>query len=601
MGIELTNPRSGGSARSKPGHGVMETASFERRFFDEKQPITRIGAGALGGKASGLVSILETIRREFPPHRFDNLTVGIPHLTVLTTELFDAFIRQNHLDEVDFDELSDDNISNLFQKASLPARLVGDIRALAEEIRVPIAVRSSGLLEDTMYRPFAGVYATKMIPNNQPSVDTRFQKMAEAIKFVYASMFFEDARRHIETVDSAGVHKEKMAVILQEIVGSRYGNRFYPNVSGVARSFNFYPHGHAKPEDGVVELALGLGKTVVDGGKTWSYSPAYPKSPPPFNDISDMMKNTQTEFWAVNMGRPPAHNPMKETEYLIHCGLPEAEEDDTLRHCASTYVSRADRVVPGTGTSGPRILNFSPLLVLQELPFNDLLREMIQAGESSLNEKVELEFALNFGARGKGSAQFGLLQVRPAVVPGGDVDLPLSRLSGPDVLVASENVLGNGVVNAIKDIVYVLPRGFDPKYSVEAAVEIEKINKSLTDRGRSYLLIGFGRIGTSDPWRGIPGGWHRFCGAKVIVEVQRKGMETAFSQGSHFFHNMTSREVAYFSVTSEGKFPIDWQWLERLETVAQGTYVRHVCTDWPLIVKVDGRCRRGVVLKHECQ
>lgn len=573
---------------------VTETARFERQFFSSENQITRIGSGALGGKAEGLVSVLELMRDHFGREHAPGVSISVPHMTVITTEIFDVFMARNGLFDLPLDTMKDDRIAHRFLRASLPAQLVGDLRALAAEVRMPLAIRSSGLLEDAMYQPFAGVYATKMIPNNQPSPDIRFQKLVEAIKFVFASTFFKNARYYRESVGRT-LKDEHMAVIIQEIVGQKHGPRFYPTLSGVARSYNFYPHGHATPERGVVELALGLGKTIVDGGRTWAYSPTCAKAPPPYNSVSDMMKNTQTDFWAVNMGRAPAHDPLRETEYLMKAGLLEAERDNTLKHVASTYIPSADRIVPGIGSEGPRVVNFAPLLVLDEIPLNSVLSDLMGECESVLSRKVEIELAANLGPSRGYPVEIGFLQVRPMVVCGGTVEVPLERLAGEDVRIASENVLGNGMINHIRDIVFVRPDTFSPKHSVAAAGEIDGVNRALSAAGRPYLLIGFGRIGTSDPWRGIPGPWSQFSGAKVIVEVQREGMETQPSQGSHFFHNLTSGRVCYFSVPLAGRFGIDWDYLTSQETVSEHAFVRHVRCESPLVVMVDGRTRRGVV------
>ncbi|MCP4601329.1 MAG: hypothetical protein GY847_12530 [Proteobacteria bacterium] len=572
-------------------------ARFGRKFFTLKNEITQIGSGSIGGKAMGLVSMAETIQSEFPHARFPGISVSIPQMAVIATECFDAFLKLNDLRDEDLEGLPDDRVAHIFQRASFPAKFVGDLRALASEVHTPLAIRSSSLLEDEVFRPLAGVYKTKMIPNNQPSADMRFKKLVEAIKFVYASAFFKDARRYIYSIEKE-MRDEKMAVIIQAVVGQRYQDRFYPNVSGVARSYNYYPTGNANPEDGVVSLALGLGKTIVDGGTAWSYSPAYPKAPPLYNNFSDMMKNTQTQFWAVNMGKPPAYDPTKETEYLVKGCLPDADYDNTLKFVASTCSSNSNRIVPGTGPDGPRILNFAPLLVLNELPLADLVRELLLTCEQVLDAKVEIEFAVNLDRKSGRPAWFGFLQVRPMVVFDGQVDLPVEHLAGKDVLAASENVLGNGIINAIEDIVYVRPDVFEPKDSRRVALEIEKINSALVAEKRPYLLIGIGRLGTSDPWRGIPAVWSQFSGAKVIVETELKGMETEFSQGSHFFHNLTSFKVCYFHMPLRGEYSIDWNYLGQLDEVAGMTFVRHVRAPKPLVVKVDGRSRRGVILHN---
>ncbi|MCP4676769.1 MAG: hypothetical protein GY854_14895 [Deltaproteobacteria bacterium] len=575
----------------------MEPINPVRKVSGGVGSINRIGTGTLGGKANGLIFIEETLRSKFDAERFLKISVGIPRMTVIAADFFTAFMEQNDLHSIAYSDLPDDRIAHAFLKADLPAELVGDLRSIASQVRVPLAVRSSSLLEDALYRPFAGVYATKMIPNNQPDVDTRYRKLVEAIKFVYASTFFKNAKKYIQSIDE-DPRAEKMAVIIQEMVGQQFGDRFYPNLSGVARSFNFYPYGHAQPEDGVVDLALGLGKTVVDGGQVWSYCPTFPKSPPPYNNTCDILKNTQTEFWAVNMGKPPAYDPIRETEYMVQHGLSEADYDSTLRFVASTYKPSSDRIVPGVGSDGPRVIDFAPILVLNDIPLNYLVGELLVACEEALKTDVEIEFAMTFSRDGGLPAQLGFLQVRPMVVSSESMDIPLERLDENDVLVATEKALGNSRREDIEDIVYVRPSTFDTKSTNLIADELEKINSSLGRERRPYLLIGFGRWGTSDPWRGIPVTWDQVSWARVIVEAQIPGVQTDMSQGSHFFHNLTSFKVSYFSFPQRGKHDIDFNWLRSQREITKTSFVRHVRSAHPLSIRVDGRSGRGIILRH---
>ncbi len=564
--------------------------------FDNQDSMSRIGSGTLGGKANGLVFISEMLRRRFNNSKFPEVTVGIPWMTVIAADFFVEFMERNDLYEIAHEDQPDDRIAHAFQKAELPARLVGDLRSVATRTRVPLAIRSSSLLEDALYRPFAGVYATKMIPNNQPSADERYRRLVEAIKFVYASTFFNGAKRYRQTLGEDGAN-EKMAVIIQQIVGQRFGDRFYPNLSGVARSFNFYPFGHARPEDGVVDLALGLGKSIVDGGQVWSYCPAYPKSPPPYNNIGDLLKNTQTDFWAVGMGRPPAYNPVGETEYLVNSDLAAAEYDDVLRQVASTYNPAADRIVPGVGPDGPRILDFAPLLTFNEPPVNSVITELLASCEEALETEVEIEFAMTWDRETKKPAQLGFLQVRPMVVQSECVDLQTESIDKSVALVASDKALGNSRRDDIVDVVYVPPETFDAKSTVSIAAELERVNLELSAERRPYLLIGFGRFGTSDPWRGIPVTWDQISWARAIVETSLPGFETDTSQGSHFFHNVTSFKVAFFSVSRAGTSSVDFDWLRQRPAVSEMRFVRHVRLDRPLNVLVDGRRGKGIILR----
>ena len=568
---------------------------FNRTFFNADNRITYIGTGEIGGKAHGLVFINNIINTEITIDDFPQIEVNIPRFTVIRTDIFDAFMEQNDLFEIAYSDLPDDRIAHAFQEASLPFAVLGDLRALITEVKSPLAVRSSSLLEDAKNEPFAGVYASKMTPNNQHDTELRFKKMVEAIKFVYASTFFKNAKDYIEATKH-NIKDEKMAVIIQEVVGNRYENHFYPELSGVARSFNFYPSGPAKPEEGVINLALGLGKTIVDGGTSWAYSPAYPKISPPFGSIPEMLKETQTEFWSVNMGNPSEYNPVKETEYMLKNSLEEAEAHKTMRFLASTYDYQADRLDIGIGGEGPRLLNFARLLVMNDIPLNDLLKKLITICEKAINDPVEIEFAMTFH-RDK-AHQFGFLQVRPMVVSTEEVIVEFDELSRDHVLAASKSVLGNGTNKLIRDIVYVIPEKFDGTKTRDIAKELESINKRLVLENNAYLLIGFGRWGSSDSYMNIPVTWGQISGVQAIIEAAIENVNVDLSQGSHFFHNLTSFGVSYFSLTKNEEFPVDWEWLKEQELIEETNYVRHIKLKESLTIKVDGKSSRGAILKN---
>jgi hypothetical protein len=574
------------------GRPVPDVPPFDRRFFDGTERFTRIGRGEVGGKGAGLLRIQQLLLARLAPGAFPRCTVEIPTLTVVATDMFDAFMERNRLWDVVAEQLPDDRLANAFQRADLPTELLGDLRALITQVRQPLAVRSSSLMEDALERPFAGVYATKMIPNNQPDADTRFRRLVEAVKFVYASTFFAAARNYVRMTDHR-IEDEKMAVLIQEVVGRRHGDRFYPDVSGVARSYNFYRFGHAKPEEGVAVLALGLGKTIVDGGLAWTYSPAWPRAPAPIASARDLLEQTQAEFWAVNMGKPPAYDPIRETEYLLRAGLPEAEEDGTLLRVASTYDPGADRLWPGTGRRGPRAVTFAPLLVHDVAPLNDIVRRLLVESEQALGEKVEIEFAVVFLE--DGTSRLGFLQVRPLALSQEAVTIDPQDLQAQGLLLASRNVMGNGVAAGLRDVVYVRPDTFQPWLSRLVGTQVAAYNDVLLDQQRPYLLIGFGRWGSVDPSLGIPVAWGQICGARAIVEATLPNMNVDLSQGSHFFHNMASFRVSYFSVRHDGDDRLDWSWLAGQRAVAETDLVRHVRLDAPLLVKVDGRTGQGVV------
>jgi len=567
---------------------------FDRRFFTGKEKFTAIGEGDIGGKAHGLALMRDILESRLVERFRPEIEINIPTLTVITTDFFDVFMEQNDLHDLALSSLRDDLIAGAFQKANLPAQLVGDLRALITQVQTPLAVRSSSRLEDAMFEPFASVYATKMIPNNQMSPDSRFKKLVEAVKFIYASTFFKDAKNYIRATKHTTAD-EKMAVIIQEVVGVRHGHRFYPHISGVARSYNFYPLGHAKPSDGIIDLALGLGKAIVDDGIAWSYSPAYPRANPPYNTLADLLTQTQSEFWAINMGWPAEFNPIKETEYMMKFNLGDAEKDGVLQFLASTYRAQDDKIVYGVAEKGPRVIDFAPILKFDLLPLNAMLQELLKLCEDTLGRTVEIEFALTLDERRGTPARFGFLQVRPMVVSSAQVTISEEELTGENVLLASQSALGNGVLDNILDILYVKPEKFNVHYSEAIASELEKLNHWLVTFDRPYLLIGLGRWGTSDPQAGIPVNFGQICGAKVIIESALPETSSMLSQGSHFFHNITSFRVFYFSVGAEDPYPIDWDWISRQSVIQETDYVRHVRLSSPLKIKVDGTTSRGVI------
>ncbi len=567
------------------------------RFDGRDRPaVTRIGGGSLGGKAAGLYLIHEEIIPLIDADEILGFSVGVPPMVVLGTNVFDRFMDENSLWTLVASEPPDDRLAQAFQRAEMPIEYVGDLWAMAEQMTTPLAVRSSSRLEDDLDHPFAGVYATKMVPNNAFSPDERFLFLVEAIKFVWASTFVASARSAIAAAGKKP-QDEKMAVILQEVVGQMAGDRFYPCVSGVGRTYNFYPSGAAKASDGVINLALGLGRTIVDGGRSWGFSPALPKAPPPFNSIGELLKNTQIRFWAVNMGPAEVPDPLRETEYLVDAGLAEAEADGALRLLVSTYDAGSDRLDPGLGRHGPRALTFAPLVASRMIPFSDLMRQMLDASRTVVDQDVEIEFAVRLDRQHGLPADVGFLQVRPMRVITEGIEVGEEMLDDPAAVIASTHVLGNGVQDNIRDVVFIDPDHFDPETTFEVAAELEEINRRLVAQDRPYILIGFGRWGTSDARLGIPVTWGQISGAKVIVEATLPEVNTDLSQGSHFFHNVLGFRILYLSVEHDGPRPIDWTWLRNCPRVPGTERVIHARTEQPMEVRVDGRNMRGVILR----
>jgi hypothetical protein len=436
-----------------------------------------------------------------------------------------------------------------------------------------------------------------MIPNHQPDAAVRSRRLTEAVKLVYASTWFRAAKSYARATGH-DIRDERMAVILQEVVGRRHDDRFYPDLSGVARSFNFYPFGSAAREEGVVHLALGLGKSIVDGEPTWWYSPRHPKAPPPFASVADRMKRTQLRFWAVHMGRAPEYDPVRETEYLTRADLAAAEFDGTLDRLASTWDERSDRLIPGTGTPGPRVLDFAPVLAAGDCPLNQAIRRLLDAGEASLERPVEIEFALRFEAPAWSDLRLAFLQVRALVADTSSAPLDESELDAADALVASRQAMGNGSWEDIRDVVYLPPERFRRGETARIAREVSAVDERLVAEERGYLLIGFGRWGTTDPWLGVPVTWPDISGAKVIVEAALEDLVADPSQGSHFFHNVSSLGVAYLHVRPGVDRAPDWTWLSRRPAAGETEFVRHVRLDAPLRIRVDGRRGWGIVRRE---
>lgn len=565
---------------------------FDRNFFQQADQLAFIGDGDFGGKASGLAAIKKSIGQFNDENSFPEISLRIPRLIVLRTDLFDQFMKMNKLYELVSSETSDQMIVHNFLKADLPVSMLGDLRSIAAGSNQPLAVRSSSLLEDEEDHPFAGVYATKMIANNLPSHEQRFHKLTEAVKFVYASTFFSEAKNYLHAINRR-IEEEKMAVIIQEVVGDLVNNRFYPYFSGVGRSFNFYPFGKSKPRDGIIHLAIGLGKTIVDGGLCWMYPPNLPKHSPPFASPKEISKQTQKKFFAVRMGKIDLYDPLKESEYLVEADLADAEYDDNLRLCASTFVSEDDKIVIGVGREGERIINFAPLLQFNEFNFNNFIARLLNHCKKSFDGNVEIEFACAYN-RTHQKLDVGFLQIRKTFTPSETVDISDDEISSRQVLIYSNKAIGNGIDSTLCDVVYLKPEKFDKNFTNQIAIEISNINKKFLEDGKKYLLIGFGRWGSQDRWLGVPVNWSDISNAKVIVEATLPDMNIEFSQGSHFFHNLSSFRVLYYFVHHDEK-NINWKIFEEQKVIEETDFIKHVRFEKPFAAKVDASTLRGII------
>ncbi len=569
---------------------------FNGETYSEKDEFTYIGDGHLGGKARRLAILKEKIAARYRDKKNHLIIPAIPRMMVITTQYFEEFMEENSLEDSSLCQLNDEQVARFFQEARLPEAMVQQLEVLLSKTYTPLAVRSSSLLEDSLEFPLAGIYKTRMLPNNQPDLAIRLYKLSEAVKYIYASTFFRTARCTLRST-AHQPEDEQMAVIIQEVVGQHHGERFYPNISGVARSYNFYPAGHAKAEDGIVNLALGLGKAIMEGGAVWSFSPHYPEVNPPYASVNELLEKREMDFWAVNMRKSLGENHIHESEYLAKLTLRDAEQDHTLGYITSSYDFGADRFNIGIQFGSPRTIDYAPASYVNLAPLNQVVKSLVELCEETFDVKVEIEFALTFDPALAQPLRFNLLQVRPMAVFDEPVELDENEIDPGTVFAASQNVLGNGRIEDIKDIVYVAPGTFDLQHSLQMVHEIETMNHELVKEGMPYLLIGFGRWGTSMPSLGIPIKWGQICGARVMVEISLTGLTAELTQGSHFFHNISNLRIPYFSLTKDDTFPIDWKWLEKQAVVYEGNYVKHVRLSSPLTVKVDGKKRKGVIYK----
>ena len=572
-------------------------ADFARSAYDPEDTFLRIGSGSLGGKGRGLAFTDNLLRKYIAPDHFPGMQIRIPRTIVLGTDVFAEFVEQNDLLALAVENVSDQDVLRAFLRADLPATVLGDLRAIVEKARFPLAVRSSSLLEDAMYQPFAGIYATVMIPNSNPDLSVRFHNLLQAIKYVLASTYFRQAKNYIEATNNR-IEEEFMAVIIQEMVGSRHGRYFYPEISGVARSFNYYPFGKATQKDGVVNLAIGLGKTIVDGGTSLQFSPAYPTVYPQFGTKRDLFHNSQLKFYALDLQSDIIRKYPSEDQNLAKLELADAERHGTLQHVASTYSGQEDRLYEGVSRAGTRIITFAPVLKSEIIPLNQAICLLVDVCETAVNAPVEIEFAVSLGRQKPTPAEFSFLQLRPMVKQEGSISIDLEGIDPALLLFRSEKTLGNGIAR-IRDIVYVKPEVFDPMRTRMMVRELGAINSVLLHERRPYLLIGPGRWGSSDPSLGIPVGFADISGAKAIVETTLPNMIIDPSQGSHFFQNLTSFRISYFTLRHYNEAHcIDWDWLAALECVEESAHTRHVRAADDMMILVNGQTGMGVVLKQ---
>ncbi len=581
--------------RRMKNSGVV--AVYQKERFDEYSNFARIGDGSLGGKGRGLAFIGAMVKR-YPKLEHDHFAVTIPKTVVICTDIFDEFMETNELYPVALSDVDDETILKYFLRASLPARLIEDLMAFFDVVKSPIAVRSSSLLEDSHYQPFAGIYSTYMVPKLEDKYDM-LRTLSDAIKAVYASVFYRDSKAYM-TATSNLIDQEKMAIVLQEVVGNRYNDRFYPTISGVARSLNFYPIGNEKAEDGIANIALGLGKYIVDGGQTLRFSPRHPHNILQMSTMDFALRETQTRFYALDLKNLADQFSVDDSFNLLRLNLKDADADGSLKFIVSTYDPYDQVIRDGYYPGGRKILSFVNVLQHEVFPLADTLDQILHVGQDEMGRPIEIEFAVNIDPQNPGFATFYLLQVRPIVDNKEVMEEDLTLVEQEDTILTSTSVLGHGIVTDVQDIIYVKTGAFCSSNNQSIAYDIEKMNRQFTGEEKDYVLVGPGRWGSSDSWLGIPVKWPHISNARVIVECGLENYRVDPSQGTHFFQNLTSFGVGYFTINPfKGDGWFDEGYLNSLPAVEETEYLRHVRFDKPVVIKMDGKKSLGVVLKPE--
>ena len=573
-------------------------SDFSRRHFDLQSDFVRIGGGSLGGKGRGLAFINALLSKHTMSEQFEGVSISVPHSVVIGTDVFDAFIQSNDLFSYALGIYSDDEITERFLKAKFPKRIKVDLHTYLELVHYPLAVRSSSMLEDSHLEPAAGIYDTHMLSNSHVDIGVRLKQLLMALKLIYASTFFRNAKLYHETIGNR-IEEEKMAVIVQQAIGRRCGEYYYPDFSGLALSYNYYSMDGVKPDEGVVYVALGLGKTIVDGMNCLRFTPDYPEKLPQFSTTKDILNNSQHDYFAIDMTDPSVMPEPGGEKGLIRLTLDQAEKDGTLAPLCSTYSAANDRVYDGCGREGTRIVTFAPILKLHRFPLPDITRYLLKLGSEGLNCPVEIEFAVDLQPQKGQPKQFYFLQIRPMAKDTVFETISLENVERARVVGKSENALGNMRVDTIRDILLVVPEKFDRSRTVEIARQVGELNQTLKDADLDYLLIGPGRWGTAERWLGVPAAWNQISAAKVIVEAAYGDFAPDPSFGTHFFHNLTSFQVGYMTVNAAaGNGFIEWDWLKAQKIANETEYVRHLSLDKPLEILIDGRTGAGLILKQ---
>jgi len=570
---------------------------FDPDTFDPDDGFSRIGGGSLGGKGRGLAfasTLIDTYRLD---KKYRDIDISVPPTIIIGTDVFDEFLKNNNLLDFALNCDDDEEIDRRFLKASLPGYVEQWLKELLKKVKYPLAVRSSSLLEDSQYQPFAGVYRTYMLPNNHNRTSARLEELLCAIKRVYASTYSKHAKGYIKATPYR-LEEEKMGVIIQKLIGCRHEKRFYPDFSGVARSHNFYPIEPMQSQDGIVSVALGLGATVVEGGATIRFCPSYPKHLVQFSTVDDSLNYSQKNFYALELPSVNAKYDHRREATLLKLGLDVAEADGVLGAMGSTYSPENNAVHDGISRVGVRLVSFAPILKSDFFPLPQILRELLDVCHRGLSNPVEMEFSVNLSVPQGEPKEFRVLQLRPMVISHEVEQLQLNNISEEKLVCHSGQVLGHGVIENIRDIIVVDKEKYERARSIDVAREVGQFNLELQKDERPYLLIGVGRWGSADPWLGIPVQWDEISGAAAIIEAGFKDMKVTPSQGTHFFQNLTAFQIGYFTVnsTNPGDF-IDWRWMKNHKAASEKEFTRLLRFDNPITIKMDGHSNEGIIIK----
>ena len=566
---------------------------FDETLILEESNIILLSTGALGGKGRGLAFVHTLIYNFDISNYVQGINIKAPRTFIIGTDEFEGFLDNNKLRDRIYSETRYETIKRLFIEGRLSSALEAKLRIILEKITKPLAVRSSGLFEDSLMQPFAGIFETYLLPNSNADIEIRLRQLMDAIKLVYASIYSDTARGYINAINYK-IEEEKMAVIIQEVVGEQYENTYYPHISGVSQSYNYYPYSYMQPEDGFAVIAVGLGIYVVEGEKAFRFSPKYPNLE--INTPKDQYLNSQIELLAVDLAKKEFNLLDGDTAGLVRLSIEDAERHGVIKHCASVYSAENKTVYPGTDKAGPRIINFADILKYRYIPLADTLVEILDIVKEALGTPVEIEFAIDLARDNNNKASFYLLQIKPIIGASIDYEINMDEIDKTHILLFAEKSMGNGMINNIHDVIYVNKDNFDKTKTLEIAAEVASFNDEMIRSGSQYILLGPGRWGTVDRWIGIPVTWPQICNAKVIIETSLDDFPLDASSGSHFFHNVTSMNVGYFSIQHNQKSSVlDWDILKKQKIIKQRKYVTHVRFENSLTVKMDGKKRISVI------